>query len=387
MGNQASGSQNLGEKLNNDMTVTWKKVTDCSFPLREGQCACSHGKSMFCFGGVIQTDEDHLESNDLLQFDTVNNTWTLVECTGSFPEPRSASSIVCVGDKLYLFGGLNQEAGWLNDMYMFDTNKKVWTEVKSEGNKPSPRDKLQGTVVDKCIYYFGGFGPKQTGDEQEDWEDLEDDDDDDVLEEERTQQAAHFGWFNDLFCFDTGSNKWSQPMHMNLGVPTARAAHGMCTVGRNLVIFGGRDTEKRTNDIHIFNVDTRKWEMDMKCTGQWPEPRSFHTVTGVNKRVVVMGGRSQDNQHLADCHIFDTETKEWLQPTVQGDIPEARGQHSVVVAGDKLVLYGGSALFSPETMMCQKFYGDSYVLSIGDLLKGGSIRNTETSGNGDHTNS
>lgn len=48
--------------------------------------------------------------------------------------------------------------------------------------------------------------------------------------------------------------KWSQPMHMNLGVPTARAAHGMCTVGRNIVIFGGRDTEKRTNDIHIYNV-------------------------------------------------------------------------------------------------------------------------------------
>lgn len=43
-------------------------------------------------------------------------------------------------------------------------------------------------------------------------------------------------------------------MQMNLGVPTARAAHGMCTVGRDLVIFGGRDTEKRTNDLHIFNV-------------------------------------------------------------------------------------------------------------------------------------
>ena len=43
-------------------------------------------------------------------------------------------------------------------------------------------------------------------------------------------------------------------MHMNLGVPTPRAAHGMCTVNREIVIFGGRDIDKRTNDLHMFNV-------------------------------------------------------------------------------------------------------------------------------------
>ena len=41
---------------------------------------------------------------------------------------------------------------------------------------------------------------------------------------------------------------------MNLGVPTPRAAHAMCSVDRDLHIFGGRDTEKRQNDLHIFNV-------------------------------------------------------------------------------------------------------------------------------------
>lgn len=57
-----------------------------------------------------------------------------------------------------------------------------------------------------------------------------------------------------LYLKTSVKNEWSQPMHMNLGVPTKRAAHGMCTVDQNLVIFGGRDTEKRTNDLHIFNV-------------------------------------------------------------------------------------------------------------------------------------
>jgi len=51
----------------------------------------------------------------------------------------------------------------------------TWSEVVTEGSKPSSRDKLQAAVVDTCVYYFGGFGPKLTGDEDaedEDWEDV-----------------------------------------------------------------------------------------------------------------------------------------------------------------------------------------------------------------------
>ncbi|XP_053405677.1 uncharacterized protein LOC128559010 [Mercenaria mercenaria] len=73
---------------------------------------------------------------------------------------------------------------------------------------------------------------------------------------------------------------------------------------------------------------TRKWDLEMEVKGQWPAARSFHT-TGVGKRVVVMGGREQNNNHLADFHIFDTETKEWLQPSVSGDIPK-QGDNTLV---------------------------------------------------------
>jgi hypothetical protein len=68
MGNQGSSSQELGVKLENDITVTWKKVTSCSFPLREGQCACSQGNNMYVFGGVINDGENHIESCELLKF-------------------------------------------------------------------------------------------------------------------------------------------------------------------------------------------------------------------------------------------------------------------------------------------------------------------------------
>ena len=41
---------------------------------------------------------------------------------------------------------------------------------------------------------------------------------------------------------------------MNLGGPTARAAHAMASIGQDLLIFGGRDMDSRRNDLHIFNT-------------------------------------------------------------------------------------------------------------------------------------
>lgn len=381
MGNEQSQSSSSGEKLKNNIKVSWKKTADCGFHLREGQCSCSHGNKMYLFGGVIQGHAEELvESNELLCYDAVSDTWSQIEAKGDVPMGRSAASLMAVDNRLYLFGGLSHMAGWTDSLHVFDLDTSTWQEKKSEGTKPSPRDKLQGAVVEKNIYYFGGFGPKQTGEEDDDWEDMDDDDEDDIIDEERTQQAAQFGWFNDLYVYDTVSDKWHQPMQMNLGVPTPRAAHAMCSVDRDLYIFGGRDTEKRVNDLHIFNVDTRKWKTDLECKGQPPAPRSFHTATAVGKRIVVMGGRASDNSHLADFSVYDTDTSEWLQPKVEGDIPAARGQHSAVTAGDRLVLFGGSSDFSLELMVCQKFHGDTFILNTADILKGGSLSETAADG-------
>jgi hypothetical protein len=66
--------------------------------------------------------------------------------------------------------------------------------------------------------------------------------------------------------------------------------------------------------------------------------------------------------------IYLTDTKEWLQPTVSGDLPAARGQHSAAVVGDHLVLYGGSSDFSAELMVCQKYFTDTFILNTGKEL-------------------
>ena len=49
--------------------------------------------------------------------------------------------------------------------------------------------------------------------------------------------------------------------------------------------------------------------MEMKCTGQPPVARSFHTVTSTGSHVLIMGGRDVNNDHLDDLHIFNPGKK------------------------------------------------------------------------------
>lgn len=114
-------------------------------------------------------------------------------------------------------------------------------------------------------------------------------------------------------------------MMMNLGVPTPRAAHTMCSVGKHLLIFGGRDAEGRRNDLHVFDtgkfavnisglhlcitvLEKRLWQKDLKTFGRPPDPRSFHAAATSGKRLVVHGGRDVNDGHFDDLHIFDLGT-------------------------------------------------------------------------------
>ena len=59
-----------------------------------------------------------------------------------------------------------------------------------------------------------------------------------------------------------------------------------------------------------------------------------------------------------------SETREWLQPTVGGDVPPARAAHTTCVLADQLIMLGGSADFDSETG-CKTLYSDAYSITTG----------------------
>lgn len=88
--------------------------------------------------------------------------------------------------------------------------------------------------------------------------------------------------------------------------------------------------------------ETRKWRLSMEIQGQPPVPRSFHAAVSVGSRVVVLGGRSTENQSLADIHVFDTGSNATAFPTFSvgpfswGNVP-AQG-HSLGYGSDMPII-------------------------------------------------
>lgn len=54
-----------------------------------------------------------------------------------------------------------------------------------------------------------------------------------------------------------------------------------------------------------MGAESRKWSHVESVGGVVPESRSFHTATSVGRKVVVFGGRGTTNQHFNDLHVFD----------------------------------------------------------------------------------
>ncbi|RUS86758.1 hypothetical protein EGW08_005481 [Elysia chlorotica] len=341
------------------------------FSGREGQVACSVAQKVFIFGGVEQgLGDEPKELNDLIVFDLDTSKWSSIKAKGTIPPARSASSLVAVGTKLYLFGGLSHISGWFDDLFVYDTGMFLSFNVHIYMCFlilcPPLLEQLD---IEESLIALGEKTKRSKNYIYSKIQFLYDDDEEfEDIPESKEQEGAEFGWFNDLFVLDTETLKWSQPMQMNLGVPTQRAAHGMCAIGRDLVIFGGRDIEDRQNDLHIFNVDSRKWQIDMKTEGLVPGARSFHTLTAFGNKAVLFGGRGRDNQHFDTFDVFDIEQKRWIPVKIEGDKPAGRGQHCAVPVGDSLFVFGGSGNFSPETMQCHKFFTDAFLVKAGENL-------------------
>ena len=81
--------------------------------------------------------------------------------------------------------------------------------------------------------------------------------------------------------------------------PTARCAYGMCTFGKEVVIFGGRDAAGRCNDVHVLDTEAWTWTAVTIAGANTPAKVSFHSMSAIGNCAVVVGGESVPTPGLA----------------------------------------------------------------------------------------
>eukprot|EP00911_Craspedida_sp_UC1_P002073 UC1_evm4s1599 len=236
------------------------------------------------------------------------------------------------------------------------TVNQTWTPLELSGDRLPACDKLASAVSGNIIYLWGGFGP--VGGEDS----IAATDDDPFL---------NIGWFSELYAIDTTRATCTR-LATTGEAPSPRAAHAMVCLGNKMLyIFGGKDSTGRQNDLYALDLSSKVWSRlapmgAEECSDNLPAPRSFHSMVGVDHdRLVVFGGRLEDNKHTSDVHVYQTVTNTWTRLPLLPSSPSPRGTHgAAVVDGNAMIIFGGSTAFDPTSQQCLKFFNEAWQLTL-----------------------
>jgi len=207
-----------------------------------------------------------------------------------------------------------------------------WKQVVSdqkEGAVVLERSSHSVSVINKTLYLFGG------------------------------ENVARTPIDSSIYSFDiskaNAGGSW-QKIEATGEPPAPRIAHSQAVIGNKIYVFGGRQGltvgEAALNDLHCFDVDTKKWTEVLKPNETFPPERSFHQMVAIGSSLFVFGGCGASGR-LSDLHEFDTEKLVWTKHsneyknTLNDEVKTIapRGGSSVVASknGDKIFLLGGFA--------------------------------------------
>lgn len=240
--------------------------------------------------------------------------------TGPLPQPRSGHTAVNIGkSKIVFFGGLVDKK-FLNDVTVYDTDNNMWFQPEctgsgSDGNVgPSPRAFHIAVSIDCHMFIFGGrSGGKRLG---------------------------------DFWVLDTDIWQWSELTTFG-DLPSSRDFASASAVGNSkIVMFGGWDGKKWLSDVFVLDTISLEWT-ELSISGTIPPPRCGHSVTMIEKRLLVYGGRGGGGPIMGDLWALKGLIKEeneppgWTQLKLPGQAPSPRCGHTVASGGPYLLLFGG----------------------------------------------
>ncbi|KAI1181133.1 hypothetical protein F4777DRAFT_573205 [Nemania sp. FL0916] len=256
---------------------------------RVGHSSLLVGNAFIVYGGDTKIDETDVLDETLYLLNTSTRQWSRALPAGPRPSGRYGHSLNIVGSKIYIFGG-QVEGYFMNDLSSFDLNQlqmpnnrwEILIEnsdngVAPNGKAPPARTNHSMITYNDKMYLFGG--------------------------------TNGFQWFNDVWCYDPPTNKWTQLDCIGY-IPSAREGHSAALIDDVMYIFGGRTEEGADlGDLAAFRISSRRW-YTFQNMGPTPSPRSGHSMTAVGKSIVVVGGEpsSATNQvnDLSLVYVLDT---------------------------------------------------------------------------------
>ena len=119
------GNQGSIEPIPYEVELNWKKIESNGTPPcpREAHIAVFIAGKLYIYGGGCGSTQ----YSDLFSLDVAEGSWTEHQVAeGKVAPPKSTGACAAaVGNSIYIFGGLNMEQEWLDELFIFNTGKKL----------------------------------------------------------------------------------------------------------------------------------------------------------------------------------------------------------------------------------------------------------------------
>eukprot|EP00029_Vermamoeba_vermiformis_P007131 TRINITY_DN2995_c0_g1_i2.p1 TRINITY_DN2995_c0_g1~~TRINITY_DN2995_c0_g1_i2.p1 ORF type:complete len:1358 (-),score=306.87 TRINITY_DN2995_c0_g1_i2:93-4166(-) len=201
------------------------------------------------------------------------------------PSARALHASVAMGHEIYFFGGKNQDSNSLKDMFVFDTETKLFRRIRrATGFVPMARyGATAHNLTNETFLLFGGANAEHT--------------------------------FSEYFVFNKVKNQWHKGVVNNCPLPP-RHCHTSHVVGSSLWIFDGCVTREgqteATDDVLILNNIFEHLEDPEVYLKTRNEPKVCRLISehysGIKKYRYKLLKPSEP--HSDDSYVFKTMNKE-----------------------------------------------------------------------------
>jgi hypothetical protein len=194
---------------------------------------------------------EQVRFNDSPAYDIASNAW--IDLSPPTPRPQIRCLLTAAYNvqrhRMIVYGG--QRSGPLDDIWAFDLNANVWTEL-TPAVRPAGRFFASAVSLNDHVVVFGGTNGMQS--------------------------------FNEVWSFDCSSNGWSL-LNTAGTPPTARHSHASAELRTQhaMVVFGGNDGTMRNDvwklsGIHASVDSEREQPQEFQLDQNYPNPFNPTTV-------------------------------------------------------------------------------------------------------------